>query len=642
MASSDPESLDWHDGLHRAAPSPAVMQAQSSAALSASPSLHAPGDAATLRELFASGRIGETRMLDLAARALGTSRISLHLTPPDPALSGLLPLRDCLRHAMVPVRRDARGLTLATAYPETASRLTDILSKDIGPVRLVFAPRQDVHDHLSAVHRDRMIARIAARPAPEFSFRSHAPGRLALAALLFCAALLCVMAVAPGAVFGAIFLWAVVTLVVAMTLKTAAAIARLTTQARTPPPVPPLIRLPLVSILVPLYRERRIAEHLIRRLEAIEYPRGRLDVLIVLEETDETTAQAVAEAQLPPWIRVVTVPDGAPRTKPRAMNHALDFCRGEIIGIYDAEDAPDPDQILKVAAHFAAAPPEVVCLQGALDYYNPRQNWIARCFTVEYNTWFRLLLPGMGRLGFGLPLGGTTLFIRRAPLEEVGAWDAHNVTEDADLGFRLCRMGYRTEVIDTTTREEANCRPLRWIRQRSRWIKGYCVTYLVHMRRPLRLLRDLGPWRFAGFQAHFVTALSLAFCGPIIASGWALSLGLPHPAKGVIDTGWITGLSLLFIVTEALNLGLALIGTRRAEHRHLWPWVPTMVFYAPLTCIAASKALAELIVAPFYWDKTSHGLSLPERGTSTGAGDQTTGDTPPESSLSRVTKALEM
>ncbi|WP_375690470.1 glycosyltransferase [Pseudooceanicola sp. LIPI14-2-Ac024] len=377
--------------------------------------------------------------------------------------------------------------------------------------------------------------------------------------------------------------------------------------------MPDPLDLPRISILVPLYKERRIAGALVERLRALDYPRGRLEVLLVLEEKDDTTAAALAAAALPPWMRVIRVPDGKPRTKPRAMNYALDFCRGDIIGVYDAEDAPEADQLLRVAAEFAAAPPEVACLQGRLDFYNARQNWLSRCFAIEYNTWFRVLLPGMARLGLAIPLGGTTLFVRRDALEAVGAWDAHNVTEDADLGLRLARHGWHTRVIVSTTAEEANCHVLPWIRQRSRWLKGYMVTYLVNMRRPLRLWRDLGPRRFLGFQAHFVSALAQFLLGPLLLSVWLLSFGIGHPAQGELPPVVLTGFAATFVAAELLNFALHMIGTRAPGHRHLRPWALTMILYFPLAQIAAYKALYELVVAPFYWDKTRHGLSKAAR-----------------------------
>jgi cellulose synthase/poly-beta-1,6-N-acetylglucosamine synthase-like glycosyltransferase len=197
--------------------------------------------------------------------------------------------------------------------------------------------------------------------------------------------------------------------------------------------------LPKVSILVPLFKETEIVHHLIARLSQLTYPKCLLDVVLVLEEEDETTRETLASIDLPSWIRTVVVPDGQPRTKPRAMNYALDFCEGDVVGIFDAEDAPDPDQITAVARRFQELPDNVVCLQGILDYYNSRQNWLARCFTIEYATWFRMILPGMEKLGFAIPLGGTTLYFRRKVLEELGGWDAHNVTEDDSAPWRGVR-----------------------------------------------------------------------------------------------------------------------------------------------------------------------------------------------------------
>ncbi|MEL6588185.1 MAG: glycosyltransferase family 2 protein, partial [Pseudomonadota bacterium] len=287
--------------------------------------------------------------------------------------------------------------------------------------------------------------------------------------------------------------------------------------------------LPEISVMVPLHNEPDIAPALKARLARLDYPRELLDILLVVEEYDTVTRDALETADLPPWIRVVPVPDGQPRTKPRAMNYALGFARGQIVGIYDAEDAPAPDQLRRVAARFATAAPDVACLQGRLDFYNPTRNWMSRCFTIEYANWFRLVLPGISKLGLVVPLGGTTLFFRRNALEHVGGWDAHNVTEDADLGVRLARQGYKTEIIDTTTLEEANACPKAWVKQRSRWMKGYVLTWAVHTRRPLALWRDLGAKRFWGFHALFISAILNAVLMPFLWSTIIIAFGLWHP-----------------------------------------------------------------------------------------------------------------
>jgi cellulose synthase/poly-beta-1,6-N-acetylglucosamine synthase-like glycosyltransferase len=310
-------------------------------------------------------------------------------------------------------------------------------------------------------------------------------------------------------------------------------------------------------------------------------------------------------------MRVVVVPEGRVKTKPRALNLALDHCRGAIIGIYDAEDAPEPDQIRKVAEHFHRAAPNVACLQGMLDYYNPFTNWLSRCFTIEYATWFRLILPGIQRLGLIVPLGGTTLFFRRSVLEELGGWDAHNVTEDADLGIRLVRHGYRTEIVDTVTGEEANCRMVPWIKQRSRWIKGYMITWAVHMRNPFLLWRQVGTRAFIGFQIMFLGTILQFLLAPLMWSFWAIPLGFGHTLAFALSHQDILLMSTAFILSEAVNITLGIVALRRSGHRMSPLWVPTLSLYFPLAALAAYKGLYEAVFKPFYWDKTHHGIFDP-------------------------------
>jgi cellulose synthase/poly-beta-1,6-N-acetylglucosamine synthase-like glycosyltransferase len=316
------------------------------------------------------------------------------------------------------------------------------------------------------------------------------------------------------------------------------------------------------------------------------------------------------------------VPRGGVKTKPRALNYALPFCRGSIIGIYDAEDAPAPDQLDLVAARFAAAAPDVACLQGVLDFYNVGTNWLSRCFAIEYATWFRVILPGLARLGLVVPHGGTTHFLPREALEARGAGDAHNVTEDADLGLRLARHGFRTELIATVTGEEANCRAWPWIRQRSRWLKGYAMTWAAHMRSPRRLWRDLGAWRFCGVQALFLGTLIQHLTAPLLWSLTLVPFGFPHPLLAVLGPGGLALCAGLFLTCEAINLAVGIAGARRTAHRGLAFWTPTLILYFPLCTIAAWKGVVEIATRPYYWDKTRHGFSPPlavDRETSPGA-----------------------
>ena len=368
--------------------------------------------------------------------------------------------------------------------------------------------------------------------------------------------------------------------------------------------------LPVFTILVPMFREPDVLPILVRALRNLHYPLAKLDIKIVLEESDHETIAAAQALALEPIFEIIIVPPSQPQTKPKACNYALRFARGEFLVIYDAEDKPEPDQLRKVVAAFRRMPAETACIQCRLNYFNSRENWLTRMFTLDYSLWFDLMLPGLQKLGVPIPLGGTSNHFRIEVLRELHAWDPFNVTEDADLGVRLAQRGYGVGVIDSTTYEEANCDPMNWIRQRSRWIKGYMQTTLVHSRRPLKLLRAVGP----------LGVVSLLF----FIGGTALS-GLLSPICWVIFLLWLatstTSLGVLFppallyfslvnlIAGNGLFIYLMMIAPFRRRWTGLSPWALTAFGYWVLMSIAAWKALGQLLFRPFYWEKTNHGLS---------------------------------
>lgn len=582
-------------------------------------------DASLERVLVAEGLVDEDDILEAQARLLRSRRLRVAEMAELAPLALEIEPHTLLTYAILPVTdRDGEPALICGEVRNLSEALAHF-PNELRRARLLVAPRGDVLRRITAVYRAPLAAAAAARVPPEESCRvwsAHRRRRIALM-LGLVAAIGAVAVQAPDLTLLVFLGWATLTLLVAIGFRTMAAVATFKAGAEAEEPAAkparqthdllsaePERKLPRVSLLVPLYRETEIAHALIARLTQLTYPKCLLDVVLILEEKDALTQKTLAQIDLPKWMRIVIVPDGAPRTKPRAMNFALDCCEGDIVGILDAEDAPAPDQITRVVRHFQAAPPEVACLQGVLDFYNPKQNWLARCFTIEYATWFRTLLPGMARLGFAIPLGGTTVYMRRAALEALGGWDAHNVTEDADLGFRLARHGYATQMVRTVTDEEANCRPWAWVKQRSRWLKGYMTTYLVHMRHPRILYRQLGAWKFWGFQAHFITAVSLVLLAPVLWTFWLAFLGLPHPLDAYVPRSVSVGLGSLFVATELANMTIYAMSVRGQRHRHLLPWVPSMHVYWPLGAIAAYKALYELVAKPFFWDKTQHGLSL--------------------------------
>jgi cellulose synthase/poly-beta-1,6-N-acetylglucosamine synthase-like glycosyltransferase len=370
--------------------------------------------------------------------------------------------------------------------------------------------------------------------------------------------------------------------------------------------------LPIYTILVPAYREPEVIGSLLAAIEAIDYPRHLLDVKLLLETDDPETYWAILRAKPAPYVDVIRVRPIGPKTKPKACNIGLAQAKGEYVTIYDAEDWPEPLQLRRVVAAFRSAPPRVACLQAKLSYRNPDQNLITRWFTIEYAMWFQQFLPGLVSLGAPVPLGGTSNHFRRPILEALGAWDPHNVTEDADLGIRLHRAGYRTGVLESTTLEEANSDFVNWVKQRSRWYKGYLQTWLVHMRDPQRLWHELGARSFLGFQLFVAGTPLLALLNPVF---WGLTAVWFLAAPNVIETlfpAWLYYPSLLcLVVGNFLFLYTSMISARMTGRPGLVFAAALMPIYWVMMSIAAIKAAVQLINAPSFWEKTAHGLDAP-------------------------------
>lgn len=571
--------------------------------------------------LGSSSRVTASADGDLAASVLRNARsltarhrrLDPATNPPDPALDHLLPPEFCLEHRVLPWGTVGEAVLVGATPDGDRTQLRDMLEHVLGPVLFADVSEDDLLHIISERNGDYLADLAETMVADDYSCRdiNKLTWTRGILASVFFGVSLALIFFFPNAFFAGITAVAVVNLLACVLFKITVFLA-----GYKKPPVKavhvPLAEKPVVSLMVPLFREADIAHTLVQRLSRLSYPKSLLDVVLVLEAEDTLTRQMIDALSLPGWMRVVRVPDATLKTKPRALNYALGHTRGDIIGVLDAEDAPATDQIERVVEAFHLAPKDVACVQGILDFYNTKSNWISRCFTIEYATWFRIVLAGAARLGLPIPLGGTTVYLKRSALTHVGGWDAHNVTEDADLGIRLARFGYRTILIPTVTREEANNRVVPWIKQRSRWLKGYIITYLVHMRRPFRLLRDLGLRKFLGFQFFFLTTILQFTLAPALWSFWLVCFGLSTPFTDLFPPTWTGGLLALFLLTELVSLLIGFVAVARTQHEKLMHWVPMMFFYFPMGVFAVYKAWSELIFKPFYWDKTQHGLSEPD------------------------------
>ncbi len=373
---------------------------------------------------------------------------------------------------------------------------------------------------------------------------------------------------------------------------------------------------PVFSILVPMYKEPETVKQMVASLEGMDYPADKKDVQILLEADDELTLSAARALTLPPGFRVTEIPESFPRTKPKACNIGLHLAKGEYLVIYDAEDLPEKDQLKKAVMAFEASPEKVVCVQSRLNYYNPRQNILTRWFTAEYSAWFDLQLPGLAALGAVIPLGGTSNHFKTRVLQELMGWDAYNVTEDCDLGVRLGRAGYATRMLETTTWEEA-CSNLRfWIKQRTRWQKGYIQTWFVHMRNPLKLLRELG---FVNFLHYHLLIGGVTFSVLVNPVFWVMALiwfifrpeGVAQLFPGPVFAAGAVCLFLGNFVFIYINL----LGCCKRKNDSLMGWALLTPVYWMMMSYSGWRAFIQFFRDPFVWEKTQHGLvKTPQAG----------------------------
>ncbi len=366
--------------------------------------------------------------------------------------------------------------------------------------------------------------------------------------------------------------------------------------------------LPVYSILVPMFKEPNVLPILTAALKRMDYPRSKLDIKLVLEENDHETIEAAKSLALAATFEIVRVPHSQPKTKPKACNYALRLARGQYLTIYDAEDKPD--QLRKVVAAFRKLGDRTACIQAHLNYFNAEENWLTRMFTLEYSLWFDMFLPALDHLHVPIPLGGTSNHFDLKKLREVGAWDPFNVTEDADLGLRFAALGYHVAVVNSVTYEEANSQVGNWIRQRSRWIKGYIQTWLVNMRHPITLFKGVGWKGFLSFHLFIggtivsglvYPFLVIPFIFWLLTHARALHPFFPPPVLLVSMANLIVGNSCLIY--------LSMLAVAKRRHSTLLPYALTVPAYWFLQSIAAYKAIGQLVTRPFYWEKTTHGIS---------------------------------
>ena len=370
--------------------------------------------------------------------------------------------------------------------------------------------------------------------------------------------------------------------------------------------------LPVYTVLVPAKYEAEVAQQIVDSMASLDYPSDKIDMIVMLEDYDTETFEAFQNAQnVPEYFRIEKVRYVEPQTKPKTMNMVFNQARGEFFVIYDAEILPDADQMKKAYLAFKKHP-EIACFQTRLDHYNTDQNILTRLFNIEFSFHYDYFLPGLQRMGFPIPLSGHSTHFRTDVLRKIGAWDKYNVAEDCDVGIRLYRYGYRTKVLNSISREEAASTMWSWIMQRTRWMKGFIQTSIVHLRNPLQLKDELGGWK--NLSAFLVIVPGTVLVNVLNLFSWMiLALWFLSGSDFIksLYTQPILYVSVLtFVVGIFLFTYLNLIGSFNRKRFHLIKYGLLTPFYWLLLAFATTRAVYQVFTNPYKWEKTTHGTHL--------------------------------
>lgn len=523
----------------------------------------------------------------------------------DPGCSAHIPAEEMLQGDWIPLRRTSGGVLIAAAdnVPERSS-----LNEWFPGERLAFrqAGRREIQDLIIDIR----LEEVADGMANDFTRRfSELAARTGVRRWQKAAACTFALAITVAPLVGCLSyvasaIW--FSFCAGILFKVLLAVASLKRHAGKPGGRELYDEeLPTYTILIPAYNEGAVIGDTVRWISELDFPKEKLEVLVLVERRDEATARAVREVSPPDFIRIVRLPPGMPQTKPRSCNLGLTLARGQILVIFDAEDRPERDQLRKVASQFAAGDDRLACIQAKLNYYNERRNPLTRLFSMEYAFWFDLMLPGLARLKLPIPLGGTSNHIRTDVLREVGGWDAWNVTEDADLGLRLSLMGYQVDMADSTTWEECPAEPWAWTMQRTRWLKGYLLTALIYTRRPVDALRKFG-------LSGMVSLLGIVVGTPVVFMLWPFAFllalaGMTGMHAGGLDAQTAGAAAAAMWAVAAIMAAVMLIAAYR--RRMSWSIAVIVPLYWLLHAFAGWRGLLQLIRAPYKWEKTAHGAS---------------------------------
>ena len=444
--------------------------------------------------LLAREAVDEERLLTVLADQLGLPVVDLTGYEPDPEALALVPEELQRRLRCVPLALDDHAVYVAVADPLDAGQLERLRAAAGGhEPRCFLAARADVDDLLQTLHAERWaaMARGAIRDRfPAESCAAPTPWRLRVAGLLVVAAAAAGLIVAPAT--AGLVLVALAGLATAVPALLALPLALAGRRgARRGRPVPPADGLPLTTLMLPLGGGPGASVRAAATLASLDHPGARLEVLLLCPAQDLAGVRAARELIRRRPHRLVVVPADVPPTRGALLDYGTLMARGELLAVLDPGDVPAPTLLRTAGETLAAGGRRTIAAQAAL-VPPPGRGIAAAWVAAECAAWHDLLAPGLARLGLPLPLASSAVVLRRAAIEEIGAWDPACPAEGVDLGLRLHKSGYRATTVDTAVGVSGVTAPRAWLRSHARWWRGALAAWLVPARHPLRAARRTG------------------------------------------------------------------------------------------------------------------------------------------------------
>jgi len=363
---------------------------------------------------------------------------------------------------------------------------------------------------------------------------------------------------------------------------------------------------PKISIIIPVRAEPILSRTIEATLLHNSYPMERKEIVVVTEDEDMARIALHYQHKYPENVKVLLRRSYFP-TKPSALNDALALCTGDIIGVVDAEDILEHDLLHKVIHAIYSKGYDVV--QARLMISNANDSWISKIFAMEYAGWFSVWLTGRAALRLYTPLGGTGNYLKRSALQEVGLWDPLNLAEDAELAIRLLLAGKRIGVIDARQWEEAPVTFKAWLKQRSRWYRGWLQSLYKYAPVLVRVstIKRIGIANTIATLCMLISPLVVAFnyIAYMLTILWILEY------TGVLNTSMTYNLFPSYsILPLAFNLIYYLTwfkGARLEGIRYSIKDIPyTFIYMNIMMPLAAYRALYQCIFKDVFWEKTRH------------------------------------